>query len=126
MAERFPPELLKGTTDLVVLAVLARERLHGYALIQRLRESSGDRFRINEGSLYPLLHRLERAKWLRAREQEAGGRVRKSYETTAAGRKELARRTREWEAFRDAVQDLVAPPPDGTERPSVNRERSPR
>ena len=107
MTERFPAELLKGTTELVVLAALSRERLHGYALIQLLRARSDGRFRMNEGALYPLLHRLEREKKLRSRIEQTGARSRRSYEITAAGRRELARRVTEWEAFHGFVTKLT-------------------
>ena len=105
---RFPPELLRGTTELIVLAALARERLHGYALIQGLKRRSDDRFKLNEGSLYPLLHRLESERKVRSKTEQTGARSRRSYEITAAGRKELARRIEEWADFSAAVGRLVA------------------
>ena len=64
-ADRFDPGLVKGSTELLVLAVLGGGALHGYAVIQRLAELSHARLRLNEGALYPVLHRLERERKVR-------------------------------------------------------------
>lgn len=112
MTNRFPAELLKGTTELVVLAALAREPLHGYGLIQALKRLSADRFRLNEGSLYPLLHRLEREQKVRSKTEQTGARSRRSYEITPEGRDELARRLAEWTDFASVLERLVATKPE--------------
>ena len=107
MANRFDPELLKGTTTLLVLAVLAREELHGYGLIKRLRSLSGDRFRMNEGALYPLLHRLVRQQHVQAATSVQGGRERKTYRLTAAGRRALDAATTAWRDYTQFVDAVV-------------------
>lgn len=106
-ASRFPAELLKGTTDLVVLAALRDDTLHGYALMQHLRKRSGERFRINEGSLYPLLHRLERDGFVVASTETVRGRERRAYGITEVGLEELERRRSEWNDFRTVVEALI-------------------
>ena len=98
-------ELLQGTLDLLILRTLSREPMHGWAVSRRIQEISRDALRVNQGSLYPALHRLEddglvRAEW---GVSELGRRA-KFYALTAAGRKQLARETATWQRFADAVQ----------------------
>jgi|SRR5687768_104642 len=98
-------ELLQGTLDLLILRTLGREPMHGWAVSRRIQEISRDALRVNQGSLYPALHRLEddglvRAEW---GVSELGRRA-KFYQLTAAGRKQLARETATWQRFADAVQ----------------------
>ena len=98
-------ELLQGTLDLLILRTLSREPMHGWAVSRRIQAISRDALRVNQGSLYPALHRLEddglvRAEW---GVSELGRRA-KFYELTAAGRKQLARETATWQRFADAVQ----------------------
>lgn len=100
---RFDPEVRKGTTETIVLAVLAdpahEAGLHGYGLIVKIRELSEDRFILNEGALYPLLHRLEREKKLRSRTSTVRGRQRKTYALTDAGRIALAEQHASWSTY---------------------------
>ena len=111
MAERFPAELIKGTTELLVLSLLSRgEPLHGYGILKRLRELSDDRFRMNEGALYPLLHRLVREKKVKAATTMVGGRERKSYRLTAAGGKALARARSVQEDYQRFVARVLQEP----------------
>jgi PadR family transcriptional regulator, regulatory protein PadR len=98
-------ELLQGTVDLLILRTLAREPMHGWAVSHRIQEISRDALRVNQGSLYPALHRLEddglvRSEW---GVSELGRRA-KFYEITAAGKRQLARETATWRKFADAVQ----------------------
>ena len=98
-------ELLQGTVDLLILRTLAREPMHGWAVSRRIQEISRDALRVNQGSLYPALHRLEddglvRSEW---GVSELGRRA-KFYEITAAGKRQLARETATWRKFADAVQ----------------------
>src|SRR5688572_8318319 len=98
-------ELLQGTLGLLILRHLGREPMHGWAVSRRIQEISRDALRVNQGSLYPALHRLEddglvRAEW---GVSELGRRA-KFYQLTAAGRKQLARETATWQRFADAVQ----------------------
>ncbi|HEX4164703.1 MAG TPA: PadR family transcriptional regulator [Bryobacteraceae bacterium] len=100
---------LQGSLDLLVLKVLLRRpRLHGYAIMSAIRETSGEELRAEEGSLYPALHRMEEARWIRASwvEKENGRRVR-IYELTAAGKKQLAVEESRWRAVTSAVNRVL-------------------
>src|SRR5690349_24834398 len=94
------PDSLQGTLDLLVLKILSRrQRLHGYAIMSAIRNISGDVLRVEEGSLYPALHRMEEAGWIRAEwiTKDTGRRAR-LYQLTAAGRKQLATEESPWQA----------------------------
>jgi PadR family transcriptional regulator PadR len=94
---------LKGNLDLLLLSVLARGPAHGYAVIAGLRHRSDGTFDLPEGTVYPALHRLERARLLSARWQHGddagGGRRRKVYALTAAGEAALAAERGRWQRF---------------------------
>jgi len=98
-------ELLQGTLDLLILRTLTREPMHGWAVSHRIQEISRDALRVNQGSLYPALHRLEDEGLVKAAwgVSELGRRA-KFYALTAAGRRQLARETDTWRRFADAVQ----------------------
>jgi transcriptional regulator len=97
-------DLLQGTLDLLILKVAAMGPIHGYALSKRIRQMSMDVLRIQQGSLYPALHRLEERKWLQAEWREAqSGREAKFYRLTAAGRKQLQVEATSWERLSGAV-----------------------
>jgi len=100
-------EALKGHLDLLVLAVLSDEPAHGYAVIEGLRRRSGGVFDLPEGTVYPALHRLERAGLLRSRWSEVAGRRRRVYAITARGSEALRERRREWKTFTGAVASVV-------------------
>lgn len=97
-------ELLKGTLDMLILKVVALGPIHGYAISQRIQQISKDFFQVQQGSLYPALHRLEDRGWLRPewRETETG-REAKFYSLTRTGRKQLEAEVRSWEQVTDAV-----------------------
>ena len=97
-------DILQGTLDLLILQVVARGPVHGYAIAQRLRQISNDALQVQQGSLYPALHRLEKRKWLRAewRTTETG-REAKYYSLTALGRKQLEAERMSWERLAEAV-----------------------
>lgn len=100
---------LQGSLDLLVLKILSRRpRSHGYAIMALIQEISGDVLRAEEGSLYPALHRMEEAGWIRARwiNKENGRRAR-AYEITAAGRKQLATEESRWGAVTSAVRRVL-------------------
>lgn len=101
-------EVRQGTLDLLVLKLLSIEPLHGWALAQRIQDLSADVFRVNQGSLYPALHRLEHSGLVAAewRSSEANRRA-KYYALTAAGRRRLARETESWERFAGAVWSIL-------------------
>ena len=99
------PDSLQGSLDLLVLKILSRRpRLHGYAIMSAIKDWSGEVLRAEEGSLYPALHRMEEAGWIRAEwiTKESGRRAR-IYELTAAGRKQLDAEESRWEAVTAAV-----------------------
>jgi PadR family transcriptional regulator PadR len=98
------PDLLPGTVDLLILRTLQRHNLHGWAIAERIQEISEDVLQINQGSLYPALHRLEHRGWLDAdwKVSELGRRA-KYYRLTAAGRRQLAVEAREWERMANAI-----------------------
>jgi PadR family transcriptional regulator, regulatory protein PadR len=101
-------ETLKGHLDALVLAVLADEPLHGYAVIEALRRRSEGAFELAEGTLYPVLHRLEADGLLASSWSEAAGRRRRVYRLTRNGRRALARRREEWSSFVRAVDSVLA------------------
>src|SRR6185436_9241240 len=103
--ERFP--IPQGTLDMLVLQILSLGPAHGYAIAQRIEQISRHAVQVNQGSLYPALHRLEVKKWLRAewRASETG-REAKVYSLTRAGEKQLALEKESWDRLTAAV-DLI-------------------
>jgi DNA-binding PadR family transcriptional regulator len=99
---------MKGFLDPVVLGVLATGPLHGYAVIEELKARSGGELDLAEGTVYPVLHRLERRGLLRSAWSQAEGRRRRVYRLTASGRRELETRTREWRTFARVVDGVLA------------------
>jgi DNA-binding PadR family transcriptional regulator len=97
---------VNGQLDLLLLASLGAGEAHGYALIARIHERSGARFELQEGSVYPALHKLEAAGWAASRWADASGR-RRVYSLTTAGRAELERRTREWNGFASGIRGVL-------------------
>ena len=94
---RLDKELLKGATETVVLAVLAEEPSHGYQLVQLLQRRSEGIFEFGEGTVYPLLYKLEAKGWIRGEWQAGDGRRRRRvYRVTARGRRQLEKRTEQW------------------------------
>src|SRR5258706_11534789 len=103
------PDSLQGSLDLLVLKILSRRpRLHGYAIMSAIQNMSGEVLRAEEGSLYPALHRMEEAGWIRAHwiTKDTGRRAR-LYELTAAGRKQLAAEEARWQAVTLAVNRVL-------------------
>jgi len=103
------PDSLQGSLDLLVLKILSRRpRLHGYAIMSAIKESSGDVLRADEGSLYPALHRMEEDGWIRAEwvTKDTGRRAR-IYELTAAGQEQLAAEESRWRAVTSAVNRVL-------------------
>lgn len=104
------PEVLKGHLDLLLLAALERRPAHGYAIAEQLRARTNGTFDLPEGTLYPALHRLERARLLSSRWSEVGGRRRRVYQLTARGQRALASQQAEWRDFARAVRAVVEGP----------------
>jgi len=88
--------LKRSHLDLLILSVLERGPLHGYATIGALRARSGGLFNLAEGTIYPALHRLERVGWVASEWDRTSGRKRRLYALTRSGRTALARQTAQW------------------------------
>ena len=103
-----PADLLQGTLDLLILKILALEPQHGLAIGQRLKQVSGDRLQVSDGSLYPALHKLEQQGWITAvwKTSELGRRA-KFYTLTRPGRRALQQQAIDWERLSSAVTQVV-------------------
>lgn len=101
-------ELLQGTLDMLILRIVALEPVHGWAIAQRIGQVSGDVLRVNQGSLYPSLHRLEREGWIASKWGATGdGRKAKFYSLTRTGRGRLATETETWANLSEAVNRVL-------------------
>ncbi|HEV3054129.1 MAG TPA: helix-turn-helix transcriptional regulator [Solirubrobacteraceae bacterium] len=100
-------EQLKGHLDSLILAVLANDPLHGYAIIDQLKRRSGGALALPEGTVYPALHRLERGGLLKS-EWSDEGRRRRVYSLTARGRRELSERRTSWRDFAATMDAVLA------------------
>lgn len=101
-------ELLQGTLDLLILKVLSLEPMHGWAIAQRIHQLSKDVLRVNQGALYPALHRLEHQAWIEAAWGESeNNRRAKYYSLTKAGRKRLQAEEQSWDRLSTAVQGVL-------------------
>lgn len=100
---KFP--IPQGTLDMLILQIVSLEPVHGYGIAQRLEQISRSVVQVNQGSLYPALHRLEQKGWLRAEWKESEtGREAKFYALTTSGRKQLAAEKHSWAQLAGAVQ----------------------
>lgn len=101
-------DLLQGTLDMLVLKVVARGPVHGYAIAQAIRRISNDVLQVQQGSLYPALHKLEKKRWLKAewRATETG-REAKYYTLTAKGRQQLDAEQDNWNRLSEAVELIM-------------------
>jgi transcriptional regulator len=101
---RQTPDILQGTLDLLILRTLQAEPMHGWAISERIQQISQDVLQVNQGSLYPALHRLEHRGWIEAEwgVSELGRRA-KFYRLTASGRRQLAVEASEWERMSTAI-----------------------
>ncbi|MGH9482065.1 MAG: PadR family transcriptional regulator [Terriglobales bacterium] len=103
-----PTDLVQGTLDLLILKTIALEPSHGWAIAQRIQQISRDQLRVQQGSLYPALHRLEQQGWIQAAWSETeNGRRAKYYSLTAAGKKQLQRELAEWRRLSGAIGLVV-------------------
>jgi transcriptional regulator len=103
-----PVDLVQGTLDLLILKSLQLEPQHGWAIARRIKQMSRDVLSVQQGSLYPALHRLEHQGWITATwgVSEQGRRA-KYYELTRAGRKQLQKETASWERLAAAITQVV-------------------
>src|SRR5580692_2386012 len=103
-----PTDLVQGTLDLLILKTLALEPLHGWAIAQRIQQLSNDVLQVQQGSLYPALHRLEQQAWIQAEWGESDNKRRaKYYSLTRAGRKQMEREASSWERLSSAISAIV-------------------
>src|SRR5689334_11775357 len=102
-------DLLQGTLDVLILKVVALGPTHGYAIARRLQQMSGEVLQVQQGSLYPALHRLEKRGWLRAEWAESEtGREARFYSLTRLGRKQLEEQRANWDRMSAAISGVLA------------------
>ena len=100
--------LLSGSTPLLILSLLKNEDMYGYQMVAELARRSDDTFQLKEGTLYPLLHTLEKNRWVSSyTKQTATGRERKYYRLTDAGRAQLEYKEQEWRLFSEKVNAVL-------------------
>lgn len=103
-----PLDLLQGTLDLLVLRTVATQPMHGWGIAQRIQQVSRSALQVQQGSLYPALHRLERRGWIESQWQPSDNNRRsKYYSLTRTGRKQLERETENWERIVAAVHLIL-------------------
>jgi len=103
-----PSDLLQGTLDLLILKTIARDAMHGWAISKRIQELSDDVLTVQQGSLYPALHRLEHQGWIAADWKPTDlGRTAKFYSLTREGRQQLERELETWDRLSSAVRLLL-------------------
>jgi PadR family transcriptional regulator, regulatory protein PadR len=106
-----PLDMPQGTLDLLILKTIALEPQHGWAISQRIQQISSDVLRVQQGSLYPALHRLERRGWIKARwGASENNRQAKFYELTRAGRRQLETQAESWRRLTVAVGQILDTP----------------
>ena len=99
-----PTDLVQGTLDLLILKTIALEPMHGWAIAQRIRQVSKEVLQVNQGALYPALHRLEQQGWIAAEWGESeNNRRAKYYSLTKAGKKYLQNEQANWERLSSAI-----------------------
>jgi transcriptional regulator len=102
-------DLLQGTLDVLILKTLSTGAMHGWGISQRIQQLSEDVLAINQGSLYPALHRLEERGWIAAEwGNSENNRRARYYSLTRAGKRQLAEETESWERFAAAVTRVLA------------------
>jgi len=104
-----PNDLVQGTLDLLILKTISLEPMHGWAIAKRIQQVSGEVLQVQQGSLYPALHRLEQQAWIQAQWAESEtGRQAKFYSLTNAGREQLEKETANWSRLSAAINLVVA------------------
>jgi PadR family transcriptional regulator, regulatory protein PadR len=102
-----PSDLVQGTLDLLILKTVSLEPQHGWAIAKRIQQISKEVLQVQQGSLYPALHRLEQQGWIRAKWGDSNGRQAKFYSLTAAGRTQLEREKESWSRLSAAINLVV-------------------
>ncbi|MFG2074458.1 transcriptional regulator [Nonomuraea maritima] len=108
------PDALRGHMDALLLSVLEREPLHGYAIIEALQERSGGALNVPTGTVYPALRRLERIGYLSSEWATVGGRKRRTYRLTDSGRKQLEGERSAWRQFTTVIGGVLRADTTGT------------
>jgi len=104
-----PNDLVQGTLDLLILKTISLEPRHGWAIAKRIQQVSREVLQVQQGSLYPALHRLEQQGWIRGHWAETEtGRQAKLYSLTAAGRKQMEKELAQWERLSGAINLVVS------------------
>jgi PadR family transcriptional regulator PadR len=106
--DRQRSDLLQGTLDMLILKVVALGPIHGYAIAQRLQQMSADVLQVQQGSLYPALHRLEKRRWVRAEWAATDtGREARFYTLTSLGRRQLEEQREYWDRLSNAISGVL-------------------
>jgi len=100
-------ELLKGSTELLLLSILEKENMYGYEMIKQLKMKSQNVFEFQEGTLYPILHKLENKNWISSYWDDFSGKKRKYYTITEEGKKHLESKKEEWKTFSSSVNQVI-------------------
>ncbi|HEY1896160.1 MAG TPA: PadR family transcriptional regulator [Terracidiphilus sp.] len=104
-----PNDLVQGTLDLLILKTISLEPMHGWAIAKRIQQVSGEVLQVQQGSLYPALHRLEQQAWIKAKWAESEtGRQAKFYSLTSAGRAQMERESANWNRLSAAINLVVS------------------
>ena len=104
-----PTDLVQGTLDLLILKTLALQPMHGWGIAQRIRQLSKEVLQVNQGALYPALHRLEQQGWIKAKWGESENkRKAKYYRLTAEGKKRLHREQEKWNRMASVIAGILA------------------
>jgi PadR family transcriptional regulator, regulatory protein PadR len=106
-AKRTNPDFLNGVPELLILSLLARRPMHGYELVQAIRQATGGTLEFGEGCVYPVLHHLEADGLLAGKRETVAGRSRLIYRVTAKGSKRLASTTTAWQKIVQAVNNAL-------------------
>lgn len=103
-----PTDLVQGTLDLLILKTISLEPKHGWAIARRIQQVSQEALQVQQGSLYPALHRLEQQAWIKAEWKTAEtGRMAKFYSLTRAGRKQLEKELESWTRLSSAINLVI-------------------
>lgn len=100
-------ELLKGSTNMLVLSLLQSESMYGYQMIKELSQKSQNVFEFQEGTLYPILHTLEEKNYITSYWEEVSGKKRKYYSITKEGKKYLEGKKDEWKIFSNGIRQVI-------------------
>jgi len=104
-----PNDLVQGTLDLLILKTISLEPMHGWAIAKRIQQVSNEVLQVQQGSLYPALHRLEQQGWIKAKWQDSEtGRQAKFYSLTGAGRGQLEKESANWSRLSAAINLIVS------------------